>query len=66
MTWTQEQTAMLEREYARIGGAEAPWPHPHPEPSPEEFLALLQSVPTGAGLPGYLDALRRRADGGRR
>ena len=59
--WTTEQQAALEQEYVRIGGSEEQWPYPSPEPTPEEFLALLRRVPDGAGLPGYLAALKERA-----
>jgi len=61
--WTSELRAALDREYERIGGSEEQWPYPSPEPTPQEFLALLRRIPDGAGLAGYLAALKDRVNG---
>jgi hypothetical protein len=65
MTWTKQQQEALAREYARVGfRAGDQWPFPsEPALAPEEFLQLLRSIPVGAGLGGYLEALRRRSAG---
>jgi hypothetical protein len=62
MVWTTEQGQALKRENARIGfRADDLLPAPgHPNlTNPTEYLALLRSIPDGAGLAGYVDALRR-------
>lgn len=62
MPWTPEQSAALEREYARIGYRRGEhWPAPSQQHTPDELLALLRSVETGAGLQGYIDVLRSRS-----
>jgi hypothetical protein len=66
MGWTQGQQDALTLEYVRVGVKKGEsWPYPSdPEPTPAEFLELLRSIPDGAGLDGYLMALRRRANSG--
>ncbi|HJP59418.1 MAG TPA: hypothetical protein VJ865_05450 [Gemmatimonadaceae bacterium] len=62
MVWTTEQGQALRRENARIGfRADDLLPAPgHPDlTKPAEYLALLQSIPDGAGVAGYVAALRR-------
>jgi hypothetical protein len=50
------------REYDRIGYQPGErWPAPPPELGPSELLALLQSVPTGAGVAGWVAALAARS-----
>ena len=65
MQWTQAQSEALAREYARVGYRTGElWPYPADPPlAPDDFLALLRTIPKGAGLAGYLDALRRRSAG---
>lgn len=64
MTWTSEHRQTLERENSRIGflpGDLLPSPA-HPElATPEGYLALLRTIPNGAGVPGFIDALERHA-----
>lgn len=62
MVWTTQQGQVLQRENARIGfRADDLLPTPgHPDlAKPEEYLALLRSIPDGAGVAGYLVALRQ-------
>ena len=64
MTWSSERKQSLERENARIGfrsGDLLPSPA-HPElATPEGYLALLRTIPDGAGVAGFIDALERHA-----
>ena len=64
MTWTPEHKQTLEQENSRIGfrtGDLLPSPA-HPElATPEGYLALLRSIPDGAGVPGFIEALQRHA-----
>ena len=65
MVWTTEQGQVLKRENARIGfRADDLLPMPgHPDlTKPDEYLALLRSIPDGAGVAGYMAALQRYAE----
>jgi hypothetical protein len=63
MNWTAEQRAALEREYNRIGYRQGErWPAPPQDHAPEALLDLLRSVATGAGVQGYIDALKALRD----
>ena len=62
MTWTSEEKQMLARENSRIGFR----PHDllpspaHPElATPEGYLALLRTIPDGAGVAGFTNALQQ-------
>jgi hypothetical protein len=64
MDWTPTQRDELARENARIGirqGERVPYPADEGVAEPARFLALLRAIPDGAGLPGYLAALRQHA-----
>lgn len=64
MDWTAAQREELAREYARLdlgAGVRLPFPEDPRLAEPAAFLTLLRRVPDGAGLTGYLDALRRSA-----
>jgi hypothetical protein len=57
--WTADQKAELARQYARIGFLKGQrWEAPPPHLTPEQLLAILQSIPDGAGLTGWQAALR--------
>jgi catechol 2,3-dioxygenase-like lactoylglutathione lyase family enzyme len=63
MNWTDSQRADLARHYARIGYAEGElWPAPPANLDPAEVIALLKTIPDGAGREGYIAAL---ASGGK-
>lgn len=58
MEWNEQQRAELARQYARVGGVSGElWPTPSSELTPDQFLALLRSIPDGAGRAGYIAAL---------
>jgi catechol 2,3-dioxygenase-like lactoylglutathione lyase family enzyme len=58
MNWTDSQRADLARHYARIGYAEGElWPAPPPNLEPADVIALLKTIPDGAGRAGYVAAL---------
>ena len=62
MGWTTEQRDELAREFGRVGiraGDQLPTLR-GPAGAPDEYLALVRSIPDGAGLAGFLDALPRR------
>ena len=60
--WTAEQRDELGQQYARIGyKTGGRWAAPPPSLSPEQLLALLRSIPDGAGHAGWLAALRGTA-----
>ena len=62
MDWSAEQKAELARHYSRIGYRPGElWAAPPEELSPEQLLALLRTIPDGAGLAGWLAALGRNA-----
>lgn len=62
MDWTAEQRAELARQYARIGFAAGErWAAPPPDLTPDQLLALMRSIPDGAGHSGWLAALRSPA-----
>jgi hypothetical protein len=66
MDWAPAQRDELARENARIGirqGERVPYPADARVAEPAGFLALLRAIPDGAGLPGYLAALRQHASG---
>jgi catechol 2,3-dioxygenase-like lactoylglutathione lyase family enzyme len=55
---TDAQRAELARHYARIGYAEGEvWPAPPANLEPADVIALLKTVPDGAGREGYIAAL---------
>jgi hypothetical protein len=59
MDWTAEQRSELARQYARIGYRPGErWAAPPPELTPERLLALMRTIPDGAGHAGWLAALR--------
>jgi predicted enzyme related to lactoylglutathione lyase len=63
MNWTDSQRADLARHYARIGYVEGElWPAPSPNLEPADVIALLKTIPDGAGREGYIAAL---ASGGK-
>jgi catechol 2,3-dioxygenase-like lactoylglutathione lyase family enzyme len=63
MNWTDSQRADLARHYARIGYVEGElWPAPPPNMEPADVIALLKTIPDGAGRAGYVAAL---ASGGK-
>ena len=58
MNWTDSQRADLARHYARIGYVEGElWPAPPGNLEPADVIALLKSIPDGAGREGYIAAL---------
>ena len=62
MDWTAEQRAELARQYARIGYRQGElWAAPPPELTPAQLLALMRTIPDGAGHPGWLAALQGTA-----
>jgi hypothetical protein len=62
MDWTAEEKTELAREYARIGyHAGERWAAPPPELGPKQLLALMRTIPDGAGHAGWLAALRGNA-----
>jgi hypothetical protein len=59
MDWTAGQKAELAREYTRIGYRPGErWAAPPPELGPEQLLALMHTIPDGAGHAGWMAALR--------
>ena len=59
MEWTAQQRDELQRQYARIGYKPGEhWPAPPEGMSPEDLLALMRTIPDGAGHAGWLAALR--------
>jgi hypothetical protein len=63
ITWTSEQRQRLAREIARVGFRPddlLPTSEDETLGEPEEYLALLGTIPDGAGVEGYIEALRRR------
>jgi hypothetical protein len=59
MEWTVEQQAELARQYGRIGYRPGElWAAPPAELGPEQLLALMRTIPDGAGHAGWLAALR--------
>ncbi len=64
MEWTPEQRAELTRQYARIGFLKGDrWAAPPPQLTPDQLLALMRTIPDGAGSAGWLAALRATAPG---
>ena len=62
MDWTAEQRAELARQYARIGYRTGErWAAPPEGLDAEQLLALMRTIPDGAGHAGWLAALRRNA-----
>jgi hypothetical protein len=62
MDWSAEQKAELTRQYIRIGYRPGEqWAAPPEELSPEQLLALMRTIPDGAGHAGWLVALSRNA-----
>jgi hypothetical protein len=69
MDWTPAQRDELARENARIGirkGERMPYPDDERLAEPTRFLALLKTIPDGAGVPGYLAALAQHGSGNSR
>jgi catechol 2,3-dioxygenase-like lactoylglutathione lyase family enzyme len=63
MSWTDSQRAELARHYTRIGHAQGDvWPAPADSLEPADVIALLKTIPDGAGREGYIAAL---ASGGK-
>lgn len=60
---TDSQRAELARHYARIGYVQGElWPPPPASLEPAEVIAILKTIPDGAGREGYIAAL---ASGGK-
>src|SRR6266567_9287444 len=58
MHWTDSQRADLARHYARIGYAQGElWPPPPDNLEPADVIALLKTIPDGAGREAYVAAL---------
>jgi catechol 2,3-dioxygenase-like lactoylglutathione lyase family enzyme len=58
MQWTESQRAELARHYSRIGYVQGElWPTPADSLDPAEVIALLKTIPDGAGRAGYIAAL---------
>ena len=58
MRWSPEQLAQLTQEHLRLGGRSGEhWPEV--KLAPATVLAVMRTVPDGAGCAGYLAALRR-------
>ena len=58
MLWTTKERAELVRQHERIGYNKGePWPSVWFKPT--DVLSVMRSVPDGAGLTGYVEALRR-------
>jgi hypothetical protein len=63
MHWTDGQRADLARHFARIGYAQGElWPPPPASLEPADVIALLKTIPDGAGRDAYIAAL---ASGGK-
>jgi Glyoxalase-like domain len=63
MQWTDGQRADLARHFARIGYAQGElWPPPPATLEPAAVIALLKTIPDGAGREAYIAAL---ASGGK-
>ena len=59
MNWTDSQRAELARHYNRIGYVQGDlWPAPPATLEPAEVIAILKTVPDGAGREGYIAALK--------
>ena len=59
MNLTDSQRADLARHYARIGYAQGElWPAPPDTLEAADFIALLKTIPDGAGREAYIAALR--------
>lgn len=62
MDWSADQREELARHYVRIGyGPGELWAAPPEELTPEQLLALMRTIPDGAGHAGWLVALGRNA-----
>src|SRR2546423_10950519 len=58
MHWTDSQRAELARHYARIGYVQGDlWPAPPVSLEPADVIALLKTIPDGAGRDAYVAAL---------
>jgi catechol 2,3-dioxygenase-like lactoylglutathione lyase family enzyme len=58
MPWTDSQRAELARHYARIGYQQGElWPAAPDNLDPADVIALLKTIPDGAGREGYIAAL---------
>src|SRR5438045_2882354 len=58
MDWTDSQRAELARHYARIGYVQGDlWPPAPANLEPTDVIALLKTIPDGAGRAGYVAAL---------
>ena len=58
MDWTDSQRAELTRHYTRIGYVEGElWPAPPANLEPADVIALVKTIPDGAGRAGYVAAL---------
>jgi hypothetical protein len=59
MDWSAKQRAELAHEYERIGYRPGErWAAPPEELGPEDLLALMRTIPDGAGQGGWMGALR--------
>src|SRR4051794_8650403 len=59
MNWTDSQRADLARHYARIGYVQGElWPPPPANLGPADVIALLKTIPDGAGREAYIAALK--------
>ena len=60
MQWTDSQRAEMARHYARIGYVQGElWPPPPDNLEPADVIALLKTIPDGAGREGYIAGLAR-------
>lgn len=59
MQWTDSQRAELARHYTRIGYVQGDlWPAPPDNLEPADVIALVKTIPDGAGREGYIAAFR--------
>jgi catechol 2,3-dioxygenase-like lactoylglutathione lyase family enzyme len=59
MQWTDSQRAELARHYTRIGYMQGDlWPAAPDNLEPADVIALLKTIPDGAGREGYIAALK--------
>jgi len=63
MHWTDSQRGEVTRHYTRVGYVQGElWPQPPDNLEPADLIALLKTIPDGAGREGYIAAL---ASGGK-